>query len=514
MSSASANASGTTVPIWYADAPTAHEPAEFQTQHADACVVGAGIAGLTTAYLLARAGRRVVVIDEKPVGGGESGRTSAHLASAIDDRFQHIERLHGQAACRLHYESHAAAINLIERIQHEEHVACDFARVNGYLFLDPGHAPEFLNEELAAAHRAGALDAARLERVPGVPGLPVPCLAFPRQGQFHPLKYLGGLADALRRMGVRVLSGQRVMNLSGDGPVVAKLQSGEELLADVGVAATNIPTPINNWVGIYTKQAPYRSYVIGFRIASDEVPDALYWDCADPYHYIRVHESNGEHVLLVGGEDHKTGQLDGDATAPLHHLESWTRTHFPSVGERVCAWSGQVNEPDDGVAFIGRVPTRGHRACYAITGDSGMGLTHGTLGAMLVSDLILGRSNPWESLYDPSRKPLKAMREFVRENANAAAQLADYIKPGDAQSIDAIAPGEGAIIRDKLKPLAVFRDAAGSVHKCSAICPHLKCIVRWNPLEKSWDCPCHGSRFNAEGRLIMGPAIDDLGREP
>jgi Rieske Fe-S protein len=181
----------------------------------------------------------------------------------------------------------------------------------------------------------------------------------------------------------------------------------------------------------------------------------------------------------------------------------------------VARWSGQVAEPDDGFAFIGRVPTRGHAGCYVITGDSGMGLTHATLGAMLVTDLAMGRENPWAKAYDPARGAWRAAGEFVKENVNAAAQLADYVKPGEVSSVEEIAPGCGAVMRDGASRLAVYRDEAGTVHSLSAVCPHLKCSVRWNGTEKSWDCPCHGSRFDAKGKLIMGPSIDDLAvKEP
>jgi Rieske Fe-S protein len=190
-------------------------------------------------------------------------------------------------------------------------------------------------------------------------------------------------------------------------------------------------------------------------------------------------------------------------------LETWAMEKFSMVGETRYRWSGQVQEPADGLAFIGRAPTKGENV-YVITGDSGMGLTHSTIGGLLLTDLIMGRPNPWEALYDPSRKILNA--EFVRENANVVAQYKDLVTSGEFKSVDEIPAGHGAVMREGLSKIAVYRDPAGKVHRHSAICTHLQCVVQWNPTEKSWDCPCHGSRFDPDGKVLMGPAIDDLPR--
>jgi Rieske Fe-S protein len=235
------------------------------------------------------------------------------------------------------------------------------------------------------------------------------------------------------------------------------------------------------------------------------VPAALYWDTADPYHYVRLQRD----VLIVGGEDHKTGQED-DAYDRFAYLESWARERFP-IGDAEYKWSGQVMEPVDGLAYIGRNPgDKGH--ILVTTGDSGQGMTHGTIAGILLTDLILGRPNPWESLYDPSRKSLRSAAEYVKENVNVAKQYLDYVSPGEVDSVDEIRPGHGALVREGLAKLAVFRDDHGAVHALSAVCPHLGCIVHWNTLEGTWDCPCHGSRFDTDGRVLNGPAAVGLER--
>ncbi|HKQ09167.1 MAG TPA: FAD-dependent oxidoreductase [Blastocatellia bacterium] len=506
--------SGVRVSIWMATAEVPARPPLTENIHADICIVGAGIAGMTTAYLLAREGRAVVVLDDGRIGGGMTERTTAHLSNAIDDRYFEIERLHGEKGARLAADSHTAAIDRIEAIVAEEGIECDFERLNGYLFVPPGESKEVLERELKAAHRAGLVEVEQVARAPldafdtGI------CLRFPRQAQFHPLKYLAGLARAIERNGGRLFTQTHASRMEGGAQARVETSDGYVVTAEAIVIATN--TPINDLVTIHTKQAPYTTYVIGVRVARGSVTRALYWDTLDPYHYVRVQsldggDGNSDDILIVGGEDHKSGQAD-DGDQRLARLEAWARERFPDVGEVVFRWSGQVMEPVDGVAFIGRNPGD-PRNVYIATGDSGMGMTHGTIAGMLITDLIMGRDSEWATLYDPSRKTLGAALEFAKENVNVAAQyVEDYLSGGDLGTDEAVAVGEGAIIRRGLKKVAAYRDEQGVLHERSAVCPHLGCIVAWNGLEKTWDCPCHGSRYDRYGRVINGPANRDLER--
>jgi Rieske Fe-S protein len=289
-------------------------------------------------------------------------------------------------------------------------------------------------------------------------------------------------------------------------PSHVKTSKGPQVSSGAIVVATN--SPVNDWVAIHTKQAAYRTYVIGIGVPKQTVTKALFWDTQDPYHYIRLQEAEGHDVLLVGGEDHKTGQAD-DAGERFSRLEAWTRERFPTVGEIEFRWSGQVMESMDSLAFIGRNP--GDKNIYVVTGDSGNGMTHGTIAGILLTDLIQGRANEWATLYDPSRISFMAAPEFAKENLNVVAQYADFVSGGDVEDVTAIAVGNGGLLRDGLKKVAVYRDTDGSVHKCSAICPHLGCIVAWNSAEKTWDCPCHGSRFDPFGTVLNGPANTGLG---
>jgi len=468
--------------------------------HVDVCIVGGGIAGLSVAYHLAREGRRIALIEDGPLGGGMTARTSGHLASMLDDRYFELEKLHGAEAIRVAADSHGAAIERIDDIVRAEKIDCDCARLDGYLFLAEGDRVETLERELDAARRAGLEEVALVDKAPYAWDTG-PCLRFPRQGQLHPLKYLAGLARAVLRDGGKIFCMSHADAIEGGVPKLVHV--GRHVVsADAVVVATNVP--INNLFLLHTKQAPYMTYVIAAPVPRGAVPQVLAWDTGDPYHYVRLHDD----LLIVGGEDHKSGQA-ADSPERYRRLEAWARERFPMMGEPAFAWGGQVMEPADYLGFIGRNPFDDERI-FVVTGDSGMGLTHGTIAGMLLTDLILGRKNPWEELYSPSRLPFRAAGGMALEDLNMAAQYGDWLTGGDVRSAADIAPGSGAVVRRGLEKLAVYRDPDGVLHERSAACPHLGCIVQWNPGESTWDCPCHGSRFDACGRVINGPANRDL----
>jgi glycine/D-amino acid oxidase-like deaminating enzyme/nitrite reductase/ring-hydroxylating ferredoxin subunit len=498
--------SGNTRSIWMttADVPS-FEPLR-ENLEADVCVVGAGIAGITTAYLLGRAGKKVVVLDDGPVAGGETGRTTAHLVWALDDFYSEIEKMHGAEGARIAAESHMAAVDRIEAIVREEKIACDFERLDGYWFAEDASGAKELDEEAEAAIRAGAAGVERITQIPGVPFRTAAAIRFARQAQFHPLRYIAALAGAVVRDGGRIFCGSHVEDLEKRPrrPRV-KTSDGRSVTADAIVFATN--TPVNDWVKIHTKQAAYRTYVIGVRVAKGAVARGLYWDNLDPYHYVRLASDASGDTLIVGGQDHKTGQAD-DQDERFDTLVKWTKERFPMAGEVTHRWSGQIIEPNDYMAFIGRNP--GDDNIFIATADSGNGMTHGTIAGILITDLIVGKENRWEKLYDPSRISLRATPEFLRENLNVAAQYRDLLTPGEISVPDTLARESGAVMRDGLKKIAVYKDKTGALHMRSAVCPHLYCIVDWNDTEKTWDCPCHGSRFDRYGKVINGPAVSDL----
>lgn len=509
------DSSGHTTSVWMSTASLPTFPALTSDTKADVCIVGAGMAGISVASHLTKAGRKVVILDDGPVAGGETGRTTAHLTSAFDDRYYREERLHGRRGAELLAESHAAAINAIEHNCRLEKIDCGFERLDGYLFdgnetRNRDEQRTALEEELAAVHRAGIVDAELIDRAP-VTFDTGPCIRFPEQAQFHPLRYLAGLLRAIEAGGGRVYCNTRVEEVGDGEPCTVKTASGRTVTCDAVVVATN--TPVNDWVKIHTKQAPYRTYVIGATVPRKSIPRLLLWDDLDPYHYVRLAgaslEDPASDVLIVGGEDQKTGQYeDADQHARFEALERWTRERFPAVTDIAYRWSGQVMEPVDDVAFIGVNP--GNEHVFIVTGDSGNGMTHGAIAGLLLHDLILGRENAWTAVYDPARITLGAAGTFLKENLNVAAQYADWVRPGEVESVEQIARGTGAVLRRGRTLVAAFRADDGTVVERSAVCTHLGCIVRWNDTERSWDCPCHGSRFTPAGQVLNGPAISGL----
>lgn len=476
----------------------------------EVCIVGGGIAGLTSAYTLVKQGKSVVVLDQGAIAGGQTARTTGHLTWVLDDRYYNLERFFGEEGARVAAESHAAAIDYIEKIISEEKIECDFERVDGYLFVPPEDSKDILDEEFTAIQKTGK-EISRVRRAPFSTTFDTgPCLRFPRQAQFHILKYIHGLLKAIVKHGGHIYSNTHVSHFKDGHPCVVETTAGATITANAVIVAT--ASPINDRVFMHTKQAPYRTYVIGACIPKGSVPKGLYWDTANPYHYIRIQKHLADSQsdwLLVGGEDHRTGQ-DPEIDAKYERIEEWARLRLPMMGPLEYRWSGQVFEPVDSLAFIGRNPH--DKNTYIVTGDSGNGLTHGTIAGMLLPDLILGKVNHWEKLYHPSRKTLAALPKFAHENLNTTWQYRDWLTPGEASQIDLLPPNEGVILREGLKKIAVFRDSTNNVHVCSAFCPHLGGLVRWNSGEKSWDCPCHGSRFDGCGKVLNGPAINDLSR--
>jgi glycine/D-amino acid oxidase-like deaminating enzyme/nitrite reductase/ring-hydroxylating ferredoxin subunit len=517
--------SGNNEPAWFANI---EEPIKFSElrndirlpsseEIIDVIIVGGGIAGLTTAYLLSKSGKRVVIIEDGYIGSGETSRTTAHITHALDDRYYNLEQMHGLQGAQIAAQSHTAAINLIESIAIEEKIDCDFERLDGFLFLDPSDKKESLDREIQATHRAGIKGTEIVERAPLKSFDTGPCIRFPNQAQFQPLKYLRGLCQAILRYGGQIFTQTHAQDIKSYD---IKTSNGHTVEARNIVIATNAPI-IDKTSKIYEKQDAYRTYVIGARIRKDAIPAALYWDTGNhssennvtPYHYVRIQRRDNDSnydLLIVGGEDHQTGNVssDHDIEKRYSKLESWAKERFPiEEGAIEYRWSGQIMEPQDSVAFIGPNPGGNSNNIYIATGDSGNGITHGTVAGIILTDLILGKNNSWASLYDPSREPRK--KTDTSNKSNKEEEEKDEVNTTKTISYEELLPGQGTVIEDK--KIALYKDNEGKIHAYSAICTHLGCIVAWNNSEKSFDCPCHGSRFVANlGSTINGPANKGL----
>lgn len=507
--------SGENVSYWIDSVKPAEYKSLSEDKKTDVLVVGGGLAGVTTAYCLLKAGKKVVLVEDGLIASGETGRTTAHITAALDDRYYDIENVFGAEGSRIAAESHTSAIEWIASTVKHENIDCNFERVDGFLFLHPSDKIENLRKEFEASQKAG-LKTEWVEHTHHVTAYQGPSIKYPDQAQFHILKYINALAQAVVKMGGEIYTRSHVENVNSKG---AKC-NGFEINAEQIVVATN--SPINDMVTMHTKQSPFRTYVIGAKIRKGQLPHSLWWDTGDmnskwmtaPYHYVRVQSFDDEYDLLIsGGEDHKTGQADDEGINEEDRydaLEGWTKKHFPAIGDIVFRWSGQVIEPLDYMGFIGKNP--GDENIYIITGDSGNGMTHTTIAGLIITDLIEGKENKWASLYSPKRIPIKLPGRFLSETLNMAKQYGDFLKKGDIKEAEQLSNGDGAILSKGLRKIAMYRDASGALHSFSAVCPHLGCVVQWNADEKTFDCPCHGSRFSKEGVVINGPAVSNLER--
>jgi glycine/D-amino acid oxidase-like deaminating enzyme len=399
----------------------------------DTVIIGGGISGMTTAYLLSRAGNKVVLLEDGYIGSGETGRTTAHITHALDDRYYNLVNNHGPKRARLAAESHTAAIDFIDRIVNTEDINCDFERLDGFLFLDARDKKSSLEKELKSLYSVGISSARIFHESPLSNADISPCIRFPNQAQFQPMVYLQGLASAMTSQSrTKIFTEAHAEEVESAGTKNGKknkikTQNGFTISADNVVLATNAPI-VDKESKIYDKQQASRTYAIAIRVAKGSVPRALYWDTGNqkskervkPYHYVRTQkiprEDNYE-LLIVGGEDHKTGEIEDlmSANKRFDNLYTWTTEKFSIKGTVTYNWSGQVLEPLDGLAFIGVNPGKSENM-YIATGDSGNGITHGTVAGMILSDLILNGKNPWADVYDPSRKIRRNVKTSKRKH--------------------------------------------------------------------------------------------------
>lgn len=472
--------------------------------HVDVVVVGAGITGLTAAYLLTAAGRKVAVIERRTAAQIDTGHTTAHLTMVTDTRIGELVNRFGRDHAQATWDAGLAAIARIDQIVQDEQIDCTFEWVDGFLHAPVGEGrrdeAEAFRADAALAHDLG-FDAEFVEDVPFAGG---PGVRFAHQARFHPRLYLAGLARALTSRGGTIFEHSEAGEFCNT-PLSVKV-NGHTLTCDDIVIATHNPlVGVGSLAGatvFQTKLALYTSYVVAGRVPRGDVPDALYWDTADPYRYLRIEPHRDHDVVIFGGEDHKTGQA-ADTAACYDRLERLLKKQLPGV-EMTHRWSGQVIETPDGLPYIGAMAD--HQ--YAATGFSGNGMTFGTLGGMMSTDAILGLKNPWADLFDPGRAAVRrGLWEYVKENVDYPYYLIrDRFAGVEGRSLRTVRRGEGKVIERRGAKVAAYRDDKGATTLRSAICTHMGCTVAWNGAERTWDCPCHGSRFKPDGSVISGPA--------
>lgn len=472
----------------------------------DICVVGGGIAGLLCSYVMLKNGFTVTLLERDTSGNSETARTSAHLSNVLDEGLAKLIDNLGEDNARKAIASHSDAIDLIEKIIEEEGIDCDFRRVDGFLYLSPETNRDYLQEEARAAQKLGFSGVELLTSPPHF-GDFGPALRFPRQARIHIQKFMNGLLRVITSMGGTIHCQSPAVEFKDGALPSVKTENGHYVYAKQVIVCTNVP--VNDRVLIHSMESAYRSYVIGIEVPHDAFPDILMWDTSQPYHYVRKIENyaDGKDLMLIGGEDHRVGQED-HPEAKFETLHDWALFNLGISGPISFKWSGQIIEPVDGLAHIGKNP--GNRNTYVISGDSGHGLTHAAIGAMIIRDLIQQHPNEWSSLYSPSRFKVKNLGKMLSANMNALTQYRDRIMLRDELKNLSARPGEGQLVHQGAKTYAIYTSENNETVTLNAVCPHLGGIVHWNAAEKTWDCPCHGSRFACTGEVLNGPAVSGL----
>jgi glycine/D-amino acid oxidase-like deaminating enzyme/nitrite reductase/ring-hydroxylating ferredoxin subunit len=483
-----------------------------ETLDVDIAIIGAGITGLTTAMQLAESGKSIIVLEAKQIGSGTTGSSTANLYIPIQSQYQSLKSKFNQAVATTVALSRQAAIDYIEQMIAAHNIACHFQRRPWYMFTKFTETNPIVDRELEALKQCG-LDAKLVNELP-LPTAFTRAISLDKQARFNPLQYLQGLAKVLTAKGVKIFEHSAVIEFKELKEYCEIKLSTACVRAKKIIIATHIPLGFNS---LQMKAFPYRSYAVAAHLNNGDYPDGLFWDLDFPHHSISSHSIDSDKLdtLVVAGNHHKTGLPK--QFCHEHHfseVQGYLNSHF-DIASFTYHWSAQHYQPADGLPYIG-LSSRGSKHCYVATGYSSDGLTYGTMAGILLADLMLARPNAWSEVYKSTRfTPIASAVRLIKDNAQTLGQyLTDYPGNVDTRDYTTIRPGEGKIIEEAGEKWAVHRDKDSKLHVVSAVCTHMKCIVKWNDAEKSWDCPCHGSRFTVQGNVIEGPALSPLKPKP
>ncbi|MGC3000749.1 FAD-dependent oxidoreductase [Streptomyces sp. G35A] len=493
---------------WLQTAPDGGHAALTDDLEVEVAVIGGGIAGLCTAWELARAGRSVAVLEAGRIAAGVTGHTTAKVSALHTLIYDKLRRTRGPEGARLYARSQSEAIERAAGIVRELGIDCDWERRSSYTYVRDAGRVEELRAEASAAREAG-LPASFVTAT----GLPFPvagAVEVTDQAQFHPRKYLLALADDLIRHGGRIHEDTTVLGLEEGEPCRLSTAAGATVTAGDVVVATHYP--IFDRALLFARLSPRRELVVAGSVPAGRDPDGMYITPDENTRSVRTApygEDGTRRLLVVTGEHFTPGT--GDTRARFDRLTAWTREHFPDV-ELTHSWATQDNEPTDTVPLVGPLHP-GARHAYVATGFSGWGMSGGMMAGRLLAAQITGEECEWSGLYDP-RRLAPAVREaptFLKTQAHVAKHfVGDRLRP--APPVESLPPGEGAVVRAEGGRLAVYRDEEGALHAVSARCTHMGCLVNFNSAERAWECPCHGSRFDTDGKVVQGPATRPLER--
>jgi glycine/D-amino acid oxidase-like deaminating enzyme/nitrite reductase/ring-hydroxylating ferredoxin subunit len=488
--------------LWIGTSPETSYPSLQGTGAVDVAVIGGGITGLTTAYLLQQAGVSVAVVEARRIALGTTGNTTAKITSLHGLVYAELSKSLGAERTALYADAHESAIRTIADIVATNAIECDFERAAAYSYTEAVDRVADIEAEVEAARGFG-LAATFVADVP-LPYRVQAAVRFDDQAQFHPRLYCLALARLITERGGSVFEESRVHELeAADDGYIVKSDAGS-LRAGHVVIATLLP--FHDPAGLFARTHPSRSYALASAVSGETV-SGMYLSVDDPTRSVRPHRTGGTTYLIVGGDEHKTGQ-DTETDAHYASIETWARDRF-GIGDVAWSWSAQDYIPADNVPYIGRLRPGSDRLLVA-TGLKKWGMTGGTVAGMLLRDLVTGQANPWEAVFDATRiRPTISAPALIRENLDVAKQFVAGRLPGGT-SAGELGLDAGAVLDHGGGKVAVYRAPDGTYHAHSARCTHMGCIVAFNAAERSWDCPCHGSRFGTDGRVLEGPAEADL----
>ena len=496
---------GACTSLWQDTVPDHHTISSVQSnQPYDVVIAGGGITGITTGLQLIKAGKSVLIAEAQNIGFGTTGGTTAHLNSFMETPFSQLIKNFGEEKTKLVAKAARQALDLIQKNIKEYNIDCGYKDAVGYIYAQDEKEIEELDEMTKGFLSAGV-------QVTTSNSIPVKipftkAIEIPGQGLFHPTRYITALAEQFEQLGGTLVQNCRVTAVE-ENEILAISTSLGDVKAKNLIYATHIPPGVNL---LHFRCAPYRSYVIAVKLKDkNDYPQGLAYDMQDPYHYFRTQEVDGELYLIAGGEDHKTGHEDNSETHFLN-LEAYVRK-FYEVEKVAYRWSSQYFDPVDGLAYIGHLP--GHsQQLFVATGYGGIGMTNSHIAARLLTDLILTGENEYKDVFDPNRlKPIAGFSSFVKEAADVVSHLIGSLFPKEKLSeLAELANGEAKVVSYEGHKVALYKDEEGVLHGVNPACTHIKCSVKWNMAEKSWDCPCHGSRFSFDGMVLTAPARKDL----
>ena len=488
---------------WQANVSIAEDTAKELHTSYDVLIVGAGITGITAALMLQKAGKQCIVSDSYTPGFGTTGGTSAHINTFADTTYAEAESAFGKEGAQLFADAVNEGFNIIKDNVNLYKIDCDYETKTGFVYAETDDEVKQLDDIYTGTQKVG-VSISYAENVP-TPVEIKKAVALPNQAQFHPLKYLQAIQEQFIKLGGIVVNYTQIKKIEQSGGLFKVTTNNNPITARAVIYATHMPPGINLF---NLRCAPYRSYVLGVKLTDDKYPEALVYDMQEPYHYLRTHEIDGQKLLIVGGNDHKTGHEDAEKA--FEDLEKYVRKYY-NVSSVKYKWSSQYYVSVDGFPYIGQMPSE-PKGVYCATGYNGNGMMLGSISAKILSDLIIGNDSKYQKIFSPARiKPIDGFTEFVKENADAAYHfVADRFNIHETDSLKRLKPDSGNVVEVNGQKIAAYRDSAGKIHALSPVCTHAKCIVNWNQEEKSWDCPCHGARYDINGEVLTGPARKEL----